>query len=215
MALQREVAPMSSHALSAMPLRSALLRLSPFVLAMGALLLPAQARAACTTSGNVTTCTSSAGITVSSTFQASVGSSATVSGLSGAITAISLTLTNVNVNNLNSVAMVLVPPSGSALDFLSGICGTGSQQIGNSTFTLVNSGATGNNNNSGLLPGVGIGTCPTSPNTFGGTYIPTDYFPGQDTFTSPGPGTSYNSGGTNPSTDGSGTFNFSSFGTSG
>ena len=206
---------MSSHALSAMPLRSALLRLSPFVLAMGALLLPVQARASCTTSGNVTTCTSSAGITVSSTVGASIGSTATVTGLSGTITAISMTLTNLNVANLNNVAMVLVPPSGSgltALDFLSGLCGSGSQQIGNSTFTLADTGANGPGNTSGLMPGLGISTCPSA---LSGTYLPTDWFPGQDTFNSPGPGTSYNSAGTNPSTDGSGTFNFSSFGTSG
>src|SRR5271156_4116043 len=215
MALQREVAPMSSHALSAMPLRSALLRLSPFVLAMGALLLPVQARASCTTSGNVTTCTSSAGITVSSTVGASIGSTTTVTGLSGTISAISMTLTNFNVANLNNVAMVLVPPSGSgltALDFLSGLCGSGSQQIGNSTFTLADTGANGPGNTSGLMPGLGISTCPSA---LSGTYLPTDWVPGQDTFNSPGPGTSYNSAGTNPSTDGSGTFNFSSFGTSG
>ena len=202
---------MSSHALPAMPLRSALVRFSPFVLAMGALLLTAQARASCTTTANVTTCTSSGGITVSSTFGASVGSTAAVSGLSGTITAITLTMNSLNVTNLNSVAMVLVPPSGTALDIFSGICGSGTQQVGNSTFTLVNTGATGTNNNSGLLPGLGISTCPSA---LSGTYLPTDYFPGQDTFNSPGPST-YNSGGTNPSTNGSGTFNFSSFGSTG
>jgi len=62
-----------------------------------------------------------------------------------------------------------------------------------------------------LLPGLGISTCPSA---LSGTYLPTDYFPGQDTFSAPGPST-YNSAGTNPSTDGSGTFNFSSFGTNG
>src|ERR1700757_3470288 len=151
MALQREVLPMSHHVLSAMPLRSALLRLGLFVFVMGALLLlPAQARASCTTSGNVTTCTSSGGITVSSNLGQSQGSTATVSGLSGTITAISLTLSNLNVTNLNSVAMVLVPPSGSGLtplDFFSGTCGSGSEQVGNSTFTLADTGATGSNNN--------------------------------------------------------------------
>ena len=88
---------MSSHALSAMPPRSALLRLSPFVLAIGALLLPAQARASCTTSGNVTTCTSSGGITVSSTVGASEGSTVIGHGLPGTVTAISVTLTNLNI----------------------------------------------------------------------------------------------------------------------
>jgi subtilisin-like proprotein convertase family protein len=208
---------MSPHVLSAMPLRSALLRLSPFVLAMGALLLPAQARAACSTAGNVTTCTSSGGITVSSTVGQSQGSSTAVSGLSGTITAISLTMTNLNVTDLNSVAMVLVPPSGSGLtplDFFSGICGFGTQQVGNSTFNLVNSGATGTDNYNGMIPFLG-GTC---PGTLSGSYLPADYFPGQDVFNSPGPGTSYNSagiGGTicSQPTIKCGSFNFSSFGT--
>src|SRR5277367_432519 len=216
MALQREVAPMPSHGPSAMPLRSALLRLGSLVLAMGTFLLPAQARAACTTTANVTTCTSSSGITVSSTFGASVGSIASVSGLSGTITSISMTLTNLNVTNLNSIAMVLVPPSGSGLtplDFFSGICGAGTQEVGNSTFTLVNSGATGTDNYNGMIPFLG-GTC---PGTLSGTYLPADYFPGQDTFNSPGPST-YNSAGIGGSicsqpTIMCGSFNFSSFGT--
>ncbi len=209
---------MSSHAPSAMPLRAALLRLSPFVLAIGALLLPAQARAACTTTSNVTTCTSSGGITVSSTYQASVGSTASVSGLSGTISSISLALNNLNVTNLNSVAMVLVPPSGSGLtplDFFSGICGAGTQEVGNSTFTLVNTGASGTDNYNGMIPFLG-GTCPS---TLSGTYLPADYFPGEDTFNSPGP-SSYNSAGIGGSTCSQptimcGSFNFSSFGTSG
>lgn len=205
---------MSSYAFFVKSLRSAMLRLSPFVLVMGELLLPAQARAACTTSGNVTTCTSSGGITVSSTFQASVGSSAAVSGVSGTITAVSLALTNLNVTNLNSVAMVLVPPSGSgltALDLISGVCNSG-----NTSFTLADSGATGADNVSGMVPFLG-GTCPSS---LSGTYLPTDYFPGQDTFNSPGPGTSYNSAGIgnslcSPLGVTCGSFNFSSFGTNG
>ena len=206
---------MSCHSTSAMPLRSALLRLTPVVLAIGALLMPAQSRAACTTTGNVTTCTSSSGITVSGTFGASAGSTVSVSGLSSTITVISLTLNNLNVTNLNSVAMVLVPPSGSgltALDFFSGICNSG-----NATFTLADTGANGANNLSGMIPGLGSSTCPSA---LSGTYLPTDYFPGQDTFNSPGPGTFYNSAGIGSSQCSSlnvncGSFNFSSFGTTG
>jgi Bacterial Ig-like domain (group 3)/Dockerin type I domain len=176
--------------------------------ALGALLLPerAEAQAGCTTTGSVVTCSSSGGITVSSTFGASVGSSTSVSGLAGTVTSISLTLNNLNVTYLNSVAMVLVPPSGSGLtplDFLSGACNSSA-----STFTVADTGATGTDNNSGLIPTPGIGTC---PGVLSGTYLPTDYYPGQDIFNPPGPST-YNSAGTNPSTDGSGTFNFSSFG---
>ena len=162
-------------------------------LAAFAMFAPAQAQASCTTSGNVTTCTSSGGITVSSTLNASVGSSISVASLPGTVTAISLTLNSLNVTNLNSAAIVLVPPSGlTALDLFSGMCGSGSQQIGSSTFTLADTGATGTDNFHGMLPGLGISTCPS---TFSGTYLPTDYYPGQDTFNSPGPGTSYNSGG--------------------
>ncbi len=179
---------MSSYALPVTPLRSALRRSGLFILAVAAMLLPAQARAACTTTGSVTTCTSSSGITVSSTFGASIGSTAVVSGLTGTITAIKLNLNNLNVTNLNSVAMVLVPPSGSGLtplDFFSGTCDSA-----NASFTLADTGATGTDNVSGMVPYLG-GTCPSA---LSGTYLPTDYFPAQDTFNSPGPST-YNSAG--------------------
>ena len=188
---------MSSHALSAMSPRSALLRLSPFVLAIGALLLPTQARASCTTSGNVTTCTSSSGIGVSSSVGVSESSSISVTSLPGTVTAISVTLTNLDItggseSGLNSMAIVLVPPSGLGLDFLSGVCGSGSQQIGNSTFTLADTGANGTDNFHGMIPYLG-GTCPS---TFANTYLPTDYFPGQDVFNNGGGGpSSYYSGG--------------------
>jgi hypothetical protein len=131
-------------------------------------------------------------ITVSGTQFASVGSTANVSGLSGAVTAISVTFTNLNVQNLNSTALVLVAPTGQALDLVSGVCGTGTQQIGNSTFTLSDSNDTGTNNFSGLLPINGSGS--TCPSAFAGTYKPSDYFPGIDVFHAPGPST-YKSGG--------------------
>ena len=183
---------------------------SLFVLALSVLLLlPFVERSSAQTFGG------SNPISVSGTVGASEGSTATVSGVSGTVTAISVTLTNLDItaptsdpDGLNNVAMVLVPPSGSGLtplDLFSGICGSGTEQVGNSTFTLADTGDTGTDNTSGMLPGLGISTCPS---TLSGTYLPTDYFPAQDTFNSPGPGTNYNSAGTSPSTDGSGTYNF-------
>ena len=136
------------------------------------------------------TFSSGAGITVSSTLGASEGSTVTVSGVSGTVINITLTLTDLDVTNLNSVAMVLVPPSSTGLtplDLLSGLCNEG-----NSTFTLADSGDTGADNAKGMLPGNGIVTCPSS---LSGTYLPSDWYPGQDTFNSPGPGTNYNSAG--------------------
>jgi hypothetical protein len=185
------------------------------VIALFALLLPVRAHGQCSTSGSVTTCSSSSGITVSGNYGTSEGSSISVSGLSTTVTNVSLTMTNLDVTNLNSVAMVLVPPSGTALDLLSGVCGAGSQEIGNSTFTLADSGATGSDNFNGMVPYLG-GTCPSA---LSGTYLPADYFPGQDTFDSPGPST-YNSAGIGSSictadNVSCGSSNFSSFGTDG
>jgi hypothetical protein len=123
----------------------------------------------------------------------SVGSSISVTNLPGTVTDISVTLNGLDITELNSVAMALVPPSGSglkALDFFSGICGVGTQQIITNVFTVADTGAMGTDNVSGMIPYLG-GTC---PNALVGTYLPSDYFPGQDTFHSPGPST-YNSGG--------------------
>ena len=132
-------------------------------------------------------------ITISGTLDVSEGSTVSVTGLSSTVTDISLTFTNLNVTNLNSVAAVLVPPSGSglpALDLMSGVCGSVNQQIGNSTFTMVSNGGSGVDNLKGMIPYFG-GTCPS---TFSGSYVPTDYYPAQDKFNSPGP-SSYVSGG--------------------
>jgi hypothetical protein len=174
-------------ALAVVLLRFSRLKLSLLVLALASLLLPLAEPS------SAQTFTSSSGITVSGTQSASAGSTVSVSGLSSTVTGMSLTFNGLSVSNLNDVAIVLVPPGGSgltALDLLSGICGYGSQQIGSSTFTLADSNATGSDNFSGMLPYLG-GTCPT---TLSGTYLPSDYFPGQDVFNSPGPST-YNSGG--------------------
>ena len=200
------------------------LRISLFTLGLGALLMPALAHAQCSSSGNptVTTCTSSAGITLSNGLNASAGSQNVVSGITGSVTNISLTFNNLDVNDLNSVAIVLVPPAGSGLtplDLLSGLCGAFSEQIGNSTFTLADTASGGAGNTDGMLPGLGVSNC---PNALSGTYLPTDWFPGQDTFNSPGPGTNYNSAGigsTACANIGSnitcGSYNFSSFGETG
>jgi hypothetical protein len=138
------------------------------------------------------------------------------------VTNISLTFTGLDVNNLNSMAIVLVPPSGSGLtplDLLSGLCGTGTQQIAISTFTLADTASGGAGNTDGMLPGLGISTCPGS---LSGTYYPTDWYPGLDTFTAPGPGTDYNSAGLGQTTCSGigsnvecGSYNFSSFGETG
>jgi hypothetical protein len=174
-------------ALAVVLLRFSRLKLSLLVLALASLLLPLAEHS------SAQTFTSSSGIAVSGTQAASVGSTVSVSGLSSTVTGMSLTFNGLSVSNLNDVAIVLVPPSGSGLtplDLFSGICGYGSEQIGSSTFTLADSNATGSDNFSGMLPYLG-GTCPA---TLSGTYLPSDYFPGQDAFNSPGPST-YNSGG--------------------
>jgi len=200
-----EVFNMSFVTLSEMPLRNARLKLSLITLALAAvaLLLPARALASCSTAGSVTTCTSSGGITVSGTVGASQGSAITVGSLPGTVSDISIKLTGLDVTGsngggLNSVAIALVAPSGAALDLASGICNEAS-----STFTFADSGDTGTNNENGMLPALGEGTC----TGLSGTYFPSDFYPGLDTFTSPGPST-YDSGGNTD--DGTGSFNFSS-----
>jgi hypothetical protein len=81
------------------------------------------------------------------------------------VTNISLTFNNLDVNDLNSVAIVLVPPAGSGLtplDLLSGLCGAFSEQIGNSTFTLADTASGGAGNTDGMLPGLGVSNCPNA-----------------------------------------------------
>jgi len=189
----------------AKPLRNSCLKISLLTVALAALLLPARAHAGCSNStGNpvVTTCTGSE-ISVSGTVGASEGSSISVSGIPATVASMSITLnslavTGSNGGGLNSVAMVLVSPSGKALDFLSGVCDEPS-----STFTIVDTGDTGTDELNGMLPLNGVGTC----GSLSGNYFPSDFFPGQDTFNSPGPST-YDSGGN--SDNGSGSSNFTS-----
>ncbi|UWZ86119.1 beta strand repeat-containing protein [Occallatibacter riparius] len=196
---------MSSLVRCVLPARFVRLSLGLLALTVGALLLPSQGHASCSTVGNVTTCTGGS-ISLSSTLNASAGSSATVSGL-GTVSAISITLNNVSVSGtspggLNSVAMVLVSPGGTALDFLSGVCNSST-----ATFSVADTGINGTNNVNLMMPYIGSGS--TCPSALGGTYYASDWFPGLDTFSSPGPGTSYLSGG-NAGKGGAGTANLAS-----
>ena len=112
-------------------------------------------------------------ITVVSGYGVSANSSVSVTGLSGTVSAISVTLNNVNVTGpngggLNSLSMALKPPSGTAFDLLGGPCNSG-----NATFTLSDSGPFGPGNLSGMLPADGISNCPSA---LSGTYLPVDYY---------------------------------------
>src|SRR5579859_7918116 len=148
-------------------------------------------------------------ITISGTFGASASSTVVVSAAnipsSSTVTAISVNFNGLNVTNLNSVAMALKSPGGTALDIISGICNSA-----NASFTLADTGGTGPDNVGGMVPFLG-GTCPSA---LSGTYLPTDYFPGQDTFNSPGPSTYDSAGigtnGCNALNVTCGSFNFSS-----
>jgi hypothetical protein len=140
------------------------LNLSLFVLAASVLLLPFAERSSAQTFGG------SNPITVSGTYGFSETSTVSVSGLSGTVSAISVTFNNLNVTGpngggLNSLSMALKPPSGTAFDLLGGPCDSG-----NTTFTLADSGDTGTDNTGGMIPFI---TCPSS---FSGTYLAADYY---------------------------------------
>ena len=112
-------------------------------------------------------------ITVVSGYGVSANSTVSVSGLSGTVTAITVTLNNVNVTGpngggLNSLSMALKPPSGTAFDLFGGPCNSG-----NATFTLSDTGPFGPGNLSGMLPADGISTC---PGALSGIYLPVDYY---------------------------------------
>jgi len=173
-------------ALAELPQRLARLNFRLLSVVVAASLLPASLAAQTTIGG-------SNPITISGTYTQSESSTVSVTSSSlpssDTVTAISVNFTGVNVHNLNSVAMVLVSPGGTALDLLSGVCGEGTQQVGYSSFSLADTGATGSDNVGGMVPYFG-GTCPS---TLSGTYLGTDYFPGEDSF-SPGP-SSYDSAG--------------------
>ena len=155
---------MFSAPFSLQPNRLSRPRFGSFVVAVSVLLLPLAKRSPAQTFGG------SNPITVSGTYGFSKSSTASVSGLSGTVTAISMTFNNLNVTGpngggLNSLSMALKPPSGTAFDLLGGPCDSG-----NTTFTLADSGDTGTDNTDGMVPFV---TCPSS---FSGTYLAADYY---------------------------------------
>jgi Bacterial Ig-like domain (group 3) len=203
---------MFSTLFSLLPSRFSRPHISLLAVAVSALLLPLAEHsfAQITVGGsNPITITSSndgVGVSASSTITvtaAELPSTATV-------TAISLTFNSLDSTQLNAQAIALTAPSGTALDLLSGVCNSGS-----ATFTLADTGATGSANNDGLMPGIGFGN--NCPSALSGTYLPTDYFAGEDVFNNGGGGpASYDSAGignTKCAIIGSGlncgTFNFS------
>jgi subtilisin-like proprotein convertase family protein len=149
--------------------------------------------------GRAQSFTSSGTITVGSSTASPYPSAITVTGLSGTLTALTLTFTNFSVSNANSLAIVLQAPDGTHnLDLFSATANA----FSGSTFTLSDSGT------HGLVP-LFINQ---SPIVLSGAYKATDYFPAQDNFPGPGPGTNYTSAG--DGTSGSGTGNFlNTFGT--
>src|SRR5277367_4100618 len=121
-------------------------KLSLIVLAAGILLAPFAERS----SAQITVGGSNP-ITVSGTFGVSASSTAVVSASSipngTTVTGISVNFTNLNVANLNSVAIALKSPGGTALDLVSGVCDSA-----NATLTLADTGVTGPDNVGGLVP---------------------------------------------------------------
>src|SRR5271156_4683897 len=187
MALQREVAPMSSHGLSAIALRSALLRLSPIVLAMGALLLPAQTQTF-SSSGSISIPNGS-GRAVPNAYPTSPLQSCTnaacikVSGLTGTYTSMSITLaySSLNSNSFGYPAILLESPSGAKLDILSFGCAYELSPM-SVTFTLSDSGTV-------LFPPAYNPDNENCPSGFANsTYKPAAYEVTNDIFPSPGPG---------------------------
>ncbi|MGH7484986.1 MAG: hypothetical protein ACREMY_05170, partial [bacterium] len=87
-------------------------------------------------------------ITVNSSTSVSAHSTATVSGLAGTITSITLKLNGVSTTNLNSAAVLLSAPGASQnLDILSGACNNfGSSELSDSAAHLAVFGGNGNCN---------------------------------------------------------------------
>jgi hypothetical protein len=110
-----------------------------------------------------------------------------VSGLTGTITGVSLTINNFSHTFVSDVGMVLVSPTGTAFDFQDGPGDLAS--MSNVTYTVSDSGAT-------QLPQNGAWAA--------GTYKPANYF--NDNYPAPGPGTTY----ANPGPISGGTATFAS-----
>ncbi len=131
-------------------------------------------------SNPITISSSNNGVGVSASSTVSVPASTFPAGAT--VTAISVTFNSLNTTQLNAQAIALKAPNGTALDFVSGVCNSGS-----ATFTLADTGASGTDNFHGMAPGLGISTCPSA---LSGTYLPTDYYPGDDVFDNGGGGPS-------------------------
>jgi hypothetical protein len=108
-----------------------------------------------------------------------------VSGLTGTITSVSLTINGFSHTFVSDVGMVLVGPTGAAFDFQDGPGDLAS--MSNVTYTVSDSGAT-------QLPQNGAWAA--------GTFKPANYF--SDNYPAPGPGTVYNNPG--PFSGGTATF---------
>ncbi len=143
--------------------------------------------------GHAQSFTSTGTITVTTGTASPYPSAITVTGLSGTLTSLTLTFTNFSVSNANSLAIVLEAPDGAHnLDLFSGTANVTS----GSTFTLSDSAT------QGLVPR----DVNQPPVALSGSYKATDYFPAQDMFPGPGPGTNYISAGNGTSGGGTGNF---------
>jgi uncharacterized protein YjdB len=161
------------------------------IVALAAFLLatftaPAFAQITVGGSNPITITTSNDGVGVSASSTVTVPASTFSSGAT--VTSISVTFNGLNTSQLNAQAIALKAPDGTALDLVSGACNSNS-----ATFELADTGASGSDNFHGMIPGIGFDTCPSA---LSGTYLPTDYYPGEDVFDNGGGGpASYLSGG--------------------
>ncbi len=182
---------MFSSPFAVLPIQFSRLNFSPFVLAVSVLLLPlgesssAQITVGASNPISITGSNDGVGVSASSTV------TVTAAELPSAetVTAISVSFNSLNTAQLNAQAMALRAPNGTTLDLLSGVCNSSS-----ATFTLADTGATGAENNDGMMPGIGFGN--NCPSALSGIYLPTDYFAGEDVFNNGGGGpASYDSAG--------------------
>lgn len=121
-----------------------------------------------------------------------------VSGLSGTITDVNVTITNFTTTRPRDIEMLLVAPTGQKFIIISDVGGTAGCGFSNITITLDDSAATQ------LPDNDATGGCPPSTPITSGTYRPTNIVFGAETddFPSPAPAAPYNS----PAPAGSATF---------
>lgn len=136
------------------------------------------------------TFTNSSPITITDASTASTYPSViNVSGLSGTITQVKVTINGYSHTFSDDVGFVLVGPTGAALSIQDGA--GDNPDLVNVTYTLADSGAT-------VLPDLTAWAA--------GTYKPTNYYFPLDSYPAPGPGTTYS----NPGPAGAGTATFAS-----